>query len=40
MGTVRGDYSIALPKNCVHGSDGVESAKREILHWFKPEELV
>ncbi len=39
-GTIRGDYSIAVGRNVIHGSDSVESAKREIKLWFTPEELV
>lgn len=39
-GSIRGDFSIQTGRNIVHGSDGVESANREIAHWFKPEELV
>ncbi|XP_003369031.1 nucleoside diphosphate kinase [Trichinella spiralis] len=33
---------LCLPcfcRNLVHGSDSIESAKREIALWFKPEEL-
>ncbi|KAG2460913.1 NDKA2 kinase, partial [Polypterus senegalus] len=33
--------SIAVSRrNIIHGSDSVESAKKEIGLWFKPEELV
>ncbi|XP_029462823.1 nucleoside diphosphate kinase B [Rhinatrema bivittatum] len=39
-GTIRGDFCIQVGRNVVHGSDSVESAKREIGLWFKPEELV
>jgi len=39
-GTVRGDYSISKQNNLMHGSDGPESAAREIALWFRPEELV
>merc|ERR1712055_1070420 len=39
-GTLRGDFCIDIGRNIVHGSDGVESAKKEIDLWFKPEELV
>lgn len=39
LGTIRGDYGIASQKNCIHGSDSVESAKREIELWFKPSEV-
>lgn len=38
-GTIRGDYAIDVGRNVCHGSDGVESAKKEIALWFKPEEL-
>jgi len=38
-GTIRGDYSIQTGRNIVHGSDSVESAQREIHHWFKQEEI-
>lgn len=27
-------------RNIIHGSDSVETAKREIDLWFRPEELV
>ncbi|KAG9510600.1 Nucleoside diphosphate kinase B, partial [Fragariocoptes setiger] len=39
-GTIRGDFCIEIGRNVVHGSDSVESAKKEINLWFKPEELV
>lgn len=39
-GTIRGDYSIAIGRNVIHGSDSVESAMKEINLWFTPEELV
>lgn len=38
-GTIRGDYGIDVGRNIIHGSDGVESAQKEIALWFKPEEL-
>ena len=38
-GTIRGDFCIQTGRNIIHGSDSVESAQREIAHWFKPEEL-
>jgi nucleoside-diphosphate kinase len=38
-GTIRGDYAIDVGRNVCHGSDGVESAKKEIALWFKPEEI-
>jgi nucleoside-diphosphate kinase len=33
-GTIRGDFATSTTKNLVHGSDSVESAKREIAIWF------
>ena len=33
-GTIRGDLAIETTENLVHGSDGPESAAREILLWF------
>ncbi|KAK9802055.1 hypothetical protein WJX73_008136 [Symbiochloris irregularis] len=37
-GTIRGDFCIDVGRNIIHGSDSVESAKREIGLWF-PEGL-
>jgi nucleoside-diphosphate kinase len=33
-GTIRGDHGILTTENLVHGSDGPESAEREIALWF------
>jgi nucleoside-diphosphate kinase len=33
-GTIRGDLSLSMPDNLVHGSDSQESAEREIGLWF------
>ena len=33
-GTIRGDLSLSNRENLVHGSDGAESAAREIKLWF------
>jgi nucleoside-diphosphate kinase len=33
-GTIRGDYGVLLTENLVHGSDGPESATREISLFF------
>ncbi|CAH2308021.1 nucleoside diphosphate kinase [Pelobates cultripes] len=38
-GTIRGDFCIQVGRNIIHGSDSVESAKKEIALWFTPEEL-
>merc|ERR1712002_1379599 len=39
-GSIRGDFSIDMGRNIIHGSDSVESALKEIALWFKVEELV
>mmetsp|Transcript_48001 Transcript_48001/g.55514 ORF Transcript_48001/g.55514 Transcript_48001/m.55514 type:complete len:156 (+) Transcript_48001:47-514(+) len=39
-GTIRGDFCIDVGRNLIHGSDSVETAKREISLWFKDNELV
>lgn len=33
-GTIRGDFATSTAQNLVHGSDSIESAKREIALWF------
>lgn len=33
-GSIRGDFATTTNENLVHGSDGVESAEREIGLWF------
>jgi nucleoside-diphosphate kinase len=38
-GTIRGDYSSSRQMNLVHGSDGPDSAKREIGLYFKDGEI-
>ncbi|PTJ20122.1 nucleoside-diphosphate kinase [Staphylococcus simulans] len=38
-GTIRGDLGLTVGRNVIHGSDSVESAKREISLWFEPNEL-
>ena len=39
-GTIRGDFAVDIGRNIVHGSDGPETAERELNIFFKPEELV
>merc|ERR1712242_359497 len=39
-GSIRGDLCIQVGRNICHGSDAVESAKKEIALWFKEEQLV
>ena len=38
-GTIRGDFALTIGRNVIHGSDSLESAKREIGFFIKPEEL-
>ena len=38
-GTIRGDLAIDIGRNIIHGSDGEETAKFEIILWFNKEEL-
>ncbi|KAF5732861.1 nucleoside diphosphate kinase 1-like [Tripterygium wilfordii] len=33
-GTIRGDFAIEIGRNVIHGSDAVESARKEIALWF------
>ncbi|XP_022770166.1 nucleoside diphosphate kinase B-like [Durio zibethinus] len=33
-GTIRGDFAIDIGRNVIHGSDSVESARKEIALWF------
>lgn len=39
-GTIRGDFALEVGENCVHGSDGTESAARELGLHFDASELV
>lgn len=39
-GTIRGDYGLDVGLNIIHGSDGVESAAREVALFFRDDELV
>merc|ERR1712223_1528089 len=39
-GSIRGDYSIDMGRNIIHGSDSVDSASAEIELWFKESELM
>lgn len=39
-GTIRGDLCIQVGRNIIHGSDSVESAKKEIDLWFTEKEVV
>jgi len=39
-GTIRGDFAVNMGRNIIHGSDGQESAAREIKYWFSESEIV
>jgi len=39
-GTIRGDLALTIGRNMIHGSDSLESAKREIALFFKPDEVL
>jgi nucleoside-diphosphate kinase len=39
-GTIRGDFSIDIGRNLIHGSDSVESAQKEIALWFADGEVL
>ncbi len=39
-GTIRGDWALDIEPNLVHGSDGPESAERELSLFFDDDELV
>ena len=38
-GTIRGDLGVDLGRNLIHGSDGPESAKREIALFFDEKDI-
>jgi nucleoside-diphosphate kinase len=37
-GTIRGDFGESIDRNTIHGSDSVESARREIALFFGDDE--
>lgn len=39
-GTIRGDFSLGVTQNVIHGSDSTASAQKEISLWFKKDEIV
>ncbi len=38
-GTIRGDLALETGRNLIHGSDSLESARREIALFFREEEM-
>ena len=39
-GTIRGDFTLSVRENLVHGSDSLESAEKEIAIWFGKDEIL
>ena len=39
-GTIRADFAKSIDANAVHGSDSVDSAKREIEYFFSTKEIL
>jgi nucleoside-diphosphate kinase len=39
-GTIRAEFAQSVGENCVHGSDGPETATQEIAFFFKEGEIV
>ena len=39
-GTIRGDLALEIGRNIVHGSDSLETAKRELALFFSDDELL
>jgi len=38
-GTIRADFAASIDENCVHGSDGPETAAQEIVYMFRSSEI-
>lgn len=38
-GTIRADFAQSIDANAVHGSDGPDTAKAEIAHFFSPADI-
>jgi len=38
-GTIRGDLAMSVSCNVIHTSDSLESAKKEVARFFKPDEI-
>lgn len=38
-GTIRADFATSIEQNVVHGSDGPETARAEIAHFFDEAEI-
>ena len=40
QGTIRGDLGLEVGRNLVHGSDGADTASREVALFFDENEIV
>lgn len=38
--TIRGAFGLSIEANTIHGSDSVENARRELLFFFDPSEIL
>ncbi len=38
-GTIRREFATSIQENCVHGSDSIENAKKEIAFFFRESDL-
>ena len=38
-GTIRADFAASIEENVVHGSDGPDTAREEIAHFFSADEI-
>jgi nucleoside-diphosphate kinase len=38
-GTIRADFAVSIDANAVHGSDGADTARLEIAHFFSPADI-
>ncbi len=39
-GSIRHDFALEVGRNLTHASDSVENGEKEVMLWFKPDELV
>lgn len=39
-GSIRGDFALSTRENLIHGSDSADSAAREILLFFSPDQIM
>lgn len=39
-GTIRKEFATSIQENCVHGSDSIESARREVHFFFNDLDLI